>query len=234
MLTDQKLVTILDDVGEIREMLSKGLSEAGFATKSYGRALEFERDMRTISPDLCIIDLGLPDKDGLALVNKIALESGAAIIIISGRSMIQDKIAGLELGADDYITKPFELAEVIARVRALLRRSKDVEQVQKQIVHFSGWTADFDQHTLTDRSGDTQSLSFAEAQVLRLFLDAPNRLITREYILDNLGTTANDNFERAIDVRVSRLRTKLKDDSQNPKLIKTIYGAGYIFIGETS
>lgn len=234
MITDQKLVTILDDAPEIRDMLSKSLSDAGFATKSYGRALEFERDMRTISPDVCIIDLGLPDKDGLALVNKTALESGAAIIIISGRSMIQDKIAGLELGADDYITKPFELAEVIARVRALLRRNKDVEYVQKQVVHFSGWTADFDQHTLIDQSGNIQSLSFAEAQVLRLFLDAPNRLITREYILDNLGSAANDNFERAIDVRISRLRTKLKDNSQNPKLIKTIYGAGYIFIGETS
>ena len=233
MTETSQLVTILDDSHEIREILSVALQNAGFVTKCFSRATEFEHAIRTMSPKVCIVDLGLPDKDGLSLVNKLALESGAAIIIISGRSMVQDKIVGLELGADDYITKPFEAAEVVARVRALLRRSNaEINLQTKQIIHFSGWIADFDQHILTSPTGEVQSLSFAEAQVLQLFLSAPNRLISREHMLEKLGGTASDNFERAMDVRVSRLRTKLQDDPQNPKIIKTIYGAGYIFIGD--
>lgn len=234
MTNASQLVTILDDSREIREMLSVALQDAGYDTKCFGRATEFEREIRSMSPQVCIVDLGLPDKDGLSLVNKLALESGAAIIIISGRSMVQDKIVGLELGADDYITKPFEAAEVVARVRALLRRNRnETDTTANQIRKFSGWTADFDQHILTSPTGEIQSLSFAEAQVLSLFLSAPNRLISRDHMLEKLGGTASDNFERAMDVRVSRLRTKLQDDPQNPKIIKTIYGAGYIFIGNT-
>ncbi len=233
MTTSPQLVTILDDSPEIREILSVALQNAGFQTKCFARATEFEHAIKTMSPHVCIVDLGLPDKDGLSLVNKLALESGAAIIIISGRSMVQDKVVGLELGADDYITKPFEAAEVVARIRALLRRSKvETNKPANQIMKFSGWVADFDQHILTSPKGDIQSLSFAEAQVLHLFLSAPNRLISRDHMLEKLGGTASDNFERAMDVRVSRLRTKLQDDPQNPKIIKTIYGAGYIFIGD--
>ena len=179
MTTSSQLVTILDDSPEIREMLSVALQDAGFETKCFGRATEFEHAIRNMSPHVCIVDLGLPDKDGLSLVNKLALESGAAIIIISGRSMVQDKVVGLELGADDYITKPFEAAEVVARVRALLRRNKpDANKVPNQTIKFSGWVADFDQHILTSPTGEVQSLSFAEAQVLHLFLSAPNRLIS--------------------------------------------------------
>lgn len=229
------LITIVEDAREIRDMLATALMDAGFETKTYGRATEFERDMNSMTPQVCIVDLGLPDKDGLSLVNKLALDSGAIIIIISGRSMVQDKIVGLELGADDYITKPFEPAEVVARVRALLRRnSNNTPHSVQQVVKFSGWTVDFDQHILISDTGDTYNLSFAEAQVLQIFIDAPNRLISRDQMMERLGGTATDNFERAMDVRISRLRTKLKDDPQNPKIIKTIYGAGYIFIGETS
>ncbi len=235
MTTAAKLVTILDDSPEIREMLSVALIDAGFETRCFGRATEFEHAIRTMTPQVCIVDLGLPDKDGLSLVNKLALESGAAIIIISGRAQVHDKVVGLELGADDYITKPFEAAEVVARVRALLRRSRiDTSQPANRIIKFSGWVADFDQHILTSPLGENISLSYAEAQVLHLFLNAPNRLISRDHMLEKLGGSASDNFERAMDVRVSRLRTKLQDDPQNPKIIKTIYGAGYIFIGDVA
>jgi two-component system OmpR family response regulator len=186
MTRTRKLITILDDTREIREMLAHALEDAGFETKSYDRAADFERDLRSISPDLCIIDLGLPDKDGLGIVNRISSGTDAAVVIISGRASTSDKIVGLELGADDYITKPFEIAEVVARVKALLR----------------------------------------------IFLDSPNRLITRDHILDQLSDGQSDNYDRAIDVRVSRLRSKLHDDPNNPKIIKTIYGAGYIFIAD--
>jgi DNA-binding response OmpR family regulator len=236
MTQDRKLITILDDSREIREMLAHALEDAGFETKSYNRAADFERDLRKISPDLCIIDLGLPDRDGLGLVNSVASGTGAAVVIISGRVTTSDKIVGLELGADDYITKPFEIAEVVARVKALLRRTVQTHAAPTQgsVFQFSGWTVDLDQHLITQDGADAARLSFAECQLLRIFLSSPNRLITREHILDQLSDGTSDNYDRAIDVRVSRLRSKLRDDPNNPKIIKTIYGAGYIFIADIS
>jgi len=230
-MSDRPLVTILDDVPEIRTMLQDELEAAGFATRSFSRAAEFERSFASLKPDLCILDLGLPDKDGLALVHRLATEGNVAVMIISGRAMVQDKIVGLELGADDYITKPFDPAEVVARVRALLRRGTRTSQTPASEVRIGEWLVDFNQYTLTAQDGAVVDLSHGEAQVLRLFLDQPNRLISREQMLAAIGGDADDSFDRAIDVRVSRLRTKLRDDPKNPKLIKTIYGAGYIFIG---
>ncbi len=227
----QPLATILDDTREIRDLLQDALQEAGFATQSFARATEFERAIPSISPDLCIIDLGLPDKDGLGVVARMASETGAAILIISGRASLSDKIVGLELGADDYITKPFEVAEVVARAKALIRRGRTTPDTATTF-RFHGWTADLDQHLLTAKDGHVDRLSFAEARVLRLFVTSPNRLITRDQMLDYLGDIAADNYDRAIDVRVSRLRSKLRDDPNNPQIIKTIYGAGYIFIAD--
>ncbi len=225
------LVTILDDEPQIRLMLADALEDAGFRTASFGRATEFEAALAKISPDICLVDLGLPDKDGLTLVHRLALERGAAIIIISGRSQVQDRITGLELGADDYIIKPFDPAEVVARARALLRRGKAEPDQKASVAKFAGWTADFDQFLLRAEDDDVVPLSQAEGEVLKLFLNAPNRLITRDYMQETLGGMAGESFDRAMDVRVSRLRTKLREDPKNPRLIKTIYGAGYIFLG---
>ncbi len=233
MADDQSLITILEDSREIRDLLTETLQQEGFETLSFARASEFERNMRGLKSDVCIIDLGLPDRDGLSVVNTVASNSGAAVLIISGRSNTQDKIVGLELGADDYITKPFEIAEVVARVKALLRRkAPKAEATLSKIVRFNGWTADLEQHLLTSDDGKVERLSFAEGQVLRVFLSKPNRLITRDQILDDLSNGESDNFDRTIDVRISRLRAKLHDDPNNPKVIKTIYGAGYIFIAQ--
>lgn len=224
------LVAILDDVVEIREMLTAELEGGGFRTISFGRATEFEASLLKITPDICILDLGLPDKDGLALVHRLATESKTAVIIISGRAMVQDKIVGLELGADDYITKPFDPAEVVARARAVIRRGRSEPNAAARM-RFGEWEVDFDRFQLTARDGETVDLSQAEAEVLKLFLRSPNRLITRDQMLGALSGEADESFDRAMDVRVSRLRTKLRDDPKNPRLIKTIYGAGYIFIG---
>ncbi|NOX40487.1 MAG: response regulator transcription factor [Alphaproteobacteria bacterium] len=226
------MVAILDDEPQIRLMLSDALQDAGFRTASFGRATEFEAALATLSPSICLVDLGLPDKDGLALVHRLALESGAAIIIISGRAQVQDKVTGLELGADDYIIKPFDPAEVVARARALLRRGRAVEISAPNSAKFAGWTARFERFTLEAEDGEIIPFSQAEGEVLRLFLNAPNRLISRAQMQESLGGLAGESFDRAMDVRVSRLRTKLREDPKNPKLIKTIYGAGYIFLGQ--
>ncbi len=231
-MTAAPLITILDDEPQIRSMLAVALEDAGFRTASFGRATEFEAALATMKPDICLVDLGLPDKDGLALVHRLALEQGARIIIISGRSRVQDKITGLELGADDYISKPFDPAEVVARARVLLRRGAASGGQKASKARFAGWLADFDQFQLQAENGDILPLSHAEGEVLKLFLNSPNRLITRQYMQETLGGVAGDSFDRAMDVRVSRLRTKLREDPKNPRLIKTIYGAGYIFLGE--
>src|SRR5690606_8631342 len=221
-MTDAPLIAILDDEPEIRRLLSSALEEAGFRTVGFSRATEFEAALRRIQPDACLIDLGLPDRDGLALVHRLATESGAAIIIISGRAQVQDRVAGLELGADDYGIKPFEPVEVVDRIRARLRRPVQPASHDAQIVGFSGWTADFDRYLLIAPDGAEIPLSHAEAEVLRMFTDAPRRLITRTQMLDALGGSAGDSFDRAMDVRISRLRTKLREDPRNPQLIKTI------------
>lgn len=228
------MVAILDDEPEIRQMLSDALQDAGFRTVGFGRATEFEAALRKTAPDVCLVDLGLPDRDGLTLVHRLALESGAAIIIISGRAQVQDRVTGLELGADDYIIKPFELAEVVARVRARVRVGKAAKPGQSNTASFAGWTAHFDRYVLEDATGAETGFSHAEGEVLRLFLEAPKRLISRAHMQESLGGAAGESFDRAMDVRISRLRTKLGEDPKNPKLIKTIYGAGYIFLGDVT
>ncbi|MEZ5776749.1 MAG: response regulator transcription factor [Paracoccaceae bacterium] len=227
-------VAILDDEPEIRRMLADALEEAGFRTSCFSRATEFEAALKRTAPDVCLVDLGLPDRDGLALVHRLALESGAAIIIISGRAQVQDRVTGLELGADDYIIKPFDPAEVVARIRARLRKGRTDADRPAATARFAGWTAHFDRYLLIDHDGEETPLSHAEGEMLRLFLDSPKRLISRTQMQESLGGAAGESFDRAMDVRISRLRTKLGEDPKNPRLIKTIYGAGYIFLGDVT
>lgn len=227
------LVSILDDEPEIRTLLTDVLQEAGFDTQSFGRASAFEAALAKRTPDVCLVDLSLPDTDGLTLVHRLALEQGAVVIIISGRAQVQDRVTGLELGADDYISKPFDPAEVVARIRARLRGARPATRASNT-AQFNGWIAHFDRYVLEDEGGVETPFSHAEGEVLRLFLDAPKRLISRAQMQETLGGAASESFDRAMDVRISRLRTKLREDPKNPQLIKTIYGAGYIFLGDVA
>lgn len=229
----EPLVTILDDEPAIRAMLSSALNEAGFRTMGFSRATEFEAALRTATPDVCLVDLSLPDRDGLTLVHQLALEQGAIVIIISGRAQVQDRVTGLELGADDYIIKPFDPSEVVARIRARIRKGKLAVNTGST-ARFENWVAHFDQYILKNSDGCETTFSHAEGEVLRLFLESPKRLISRSHMQETLGGAAGESFDRAMDVRISRLRTKLDEDPKNPKLIKTIYGAGYIFLGDVS
>ena len=232
-MTTAPLIAIVDDTREIRTLLQEALEDAGFQTVCFASATMFEQSIQSLTPQVCIVDLGLPDRDGLSLVNKLASETDAAIMIVSGRSALPDRIAGLELGADDYVTKPFEVAEVVARVKVLLRRRK-VSTTETPAVAFKlgEWSVNLDQHAMVSTSGQTKRLSYAEVKILELFTGAPNRLISRDRLLDHLSEDGSEAYDRAIDVRISRLRNKLGDDPVNPTIIKTIYGAGYIFIAD--
>lgn len=227
-------VAILDDEAQIRRMLSEALTDAGFRTSTYARATEFEAALKRTAPDVCLVDLGLPDRDGLALVHRLALESGATIIIISGRGGTSDRVTGLELGADDYIVKPFDPAEVVARIRARLRKARPAPETGGMVARFDGWEARFDRYVLISPEGAEVPFSHAEGEVLRLFLEAPRRLISRAHMQESLGGAAGESFDRAMDVRISRLRAKLGEDPKNPRLIRTIYGAGYLFLGDVA
>ncbi len=229
-------ISILEDSTEIRKLLKEALLAEGFEVKAYGLAQQFEGDVKAWNPDVCIVDLGLPDKDGLAILSHLANNFDTAIMVVSGRSTLSDKVAGLELGADDYITKPFEVTELVARIRALIRRKNVVgTSGDKNVFQFSGWTADLSKFLLTSERGKEQRLSASEVALLEIFLRRANRLITRDQIREELGDRGDEfSFDRAIDVRVSRLRTKLKDSPKNSKIIQTIYGAGYILISDVS
>ena len=226
-----ELIAILDDEPEILRLLSDALEGAGFRTARFRRAADFTAAAARLAPSVCLIDLSLPDRDGLSVVYEMAQDQGAAVIIISGRTNIQDKVTGLGLGADDYIVKPFDPAEVVARVQVALRRREPPAIASEQAV-FAGRAVDFRGFVATMPDGETASLSRAEADLLRLFLERPNRLLSREDIHARVGGGARGAADRAIDVRVSRLRSKLGDDPKNPTLIKTIYGAGYLFVGD--
>lgn len=230
-VADAPLISILDDEPAIRTILASALEDAGFRTMSFARATEFEAALAKTSPDVCLVDLSLPDKDGLTVVHQLALEQGARVIIISGRAEVRDRVTGLELGADDYIIKPFDPSEVVARIRAHLRRDAPTEN-KGDTATFNGWVAHFDRYVLCNEAGIETPFSHAEGEVLRLFLERPKRLISRQSMQETLGGAAGESFDRAMDVRISRLRTKLNEDPKNPKLIKTIYGAGYIFLGD--
>lgn len=233
-MSEAPLIAVLDDEPEVLAILRDAIEGAGFRMRGHATAASFEQALPRLRPALCIVDLGLPDKDGLALVYKLAQEQGAAVMIVSGRRGVQDKVAGLELGADDYIVKPFDPAEVVARIRALLRRGDRTAAGRRSVAAFAGWRADFDRFALVAPDGEETRLSRAEGEILRLFLETPNRLLSRAQIQDGIGGAAGDGYDRAIDVRVSRLRTKLRDDPKKPTLIRTIYGAGYIFVGDVS
>lgn len=225
-------VAIVEDTPEILTLLSDALDKAGYAIQGFSNAAAFENREPASEPDLCIVDLGLPDKDGLALVSQLAANSQTSILVISGRSALSDKILGLELGADDYISKPFDISEVVARVNALMRRRAPIESPALAAVeHFCGWTADFSSFMLIDEAGQQKRMSSSEADLLKVFLKNAGKLLTREQLQVELDDKSDStSFDRAVDVRISRLRSKLGDSTRNPKIIKTIYGAGYIFL----
>lgn len=235
-MTYQDHIAIVEDSVEILSLLKDTFQDAGYRVSTFTHAEEFEHFFTHSTPDLCIIDLGLPDKDGLGLVSLVANTTDASILVLSGRSALEDRVTGLEQGADDYLAKPFEITEVIARARALMRRrAPSTAAPQQTDFQFSGWTANLTTFTLTHDSGETKRLSASEGALLTVFSKYRNKLITREQIQIELDDQSDSiSFDRAIDVRVSRLRSKLNDSTKNPKIIKTIYGAGYIFITGTT
>lgn len=229
-------IFILEDEKETVRIMRRALEELGFVVQDFRLCSEFENALETSPPDLCLIDLGLPDGDGLTVVSDTLKRRGIPAIIVTGRAATTDRIVGLELGADDYIAKPFEPREMAARVRAVLRRGHlhtvSARRVDNpRIARFEGWVADFSSCTLTNPDNNTENLSAAEAALLETFLSSSGHVLSRSKLVD-IGSPDDDQdpFHRSIDARVSRLRRKLGDDPKAPKLIRTVYGTGYVFV----
>ncbi|MBP7467808.1 MAG: response regulator transcription factor [Thauera sp.] len=228
--SSQPAIFVLEDDADVARLICMSLSDYGFRCEHLSTGRQLLARARQSAPDLCIVDLGLPDMDGMQVVRELQDGSPCAVLILTGRNDVTDRVLGLELGADDYIVKPFEPRELVARVRSILRRYQRAPAAEapseRKLARFAGWSFDANRHALTAPDGREMSLSAAEAGLLATLLRRPNKILSREQLL---GERDVDPFDRSIDVRISRLRRKLDDDPQNPKLIKTVYGAGYLF-----
>ena len=228
----QKLVAIVEDDPDVARIIEQVLADFGFRTVWCRSAGDLLRRLRSLAPDLCIIDLGLPDMDGLDVMQRVRAQSACGIVILTGRAHVSDRVMGLELGADDYVLKPFEPRELVARVRSILRRRENPGiSPSRLIAEFAGWRFNLGNNTLTAPNGQNQVLSTSEAELLKVFVGSPNRILQREQLM---GTRDLAPTDRSIDVRISRLRRKLEPDAESPAFIKTVYGAGYLFLATVS
>jgi two-component system, OmpR family, response regulator len=225
-------ILIVDDDAEIRDLLTQYLVKNGFRVTAVpdGRGMWRALDAGRI--DLIVLDLMLPGDDGLTLCRNLRAKSDTPVIMLTARGEETDRIVGLEMGADDYLAKPFSARELQARIKAILRRARNLpENLQAESarhIHFSGWTLDTAQRQLLSATGVVTPLSGAEYRLLRIFLRHPNRVLNRDQLVDLTQGKEADPLDRSIDVQVSRLRHRLGDDSREPRLIKTVRGEGYV------
>lgn len=231
----QKRIVIVEDDADVARVIGQVLGDFSFRTDWCRNAADLLRRLPALAPDLCIIDLGLPDMDGIELMQRVRARSACGILIVTGRAYVSDRVMGLELGADDYMLKPFEPRELVARVRSILRRLENgadgAAPAQRQVAAFSGWQFNVGNNTLHAPNGERNVLSTAEANLLKVFVHNPNRILQREQLLGNRDLSSTD---RSIDVSISRLRRKLEPDASSQAFIKTVYGAGYLFLASVS
>lgn len=240
MINDQAInsptILVVEDDPLILEEVCETLLVEGFQTLRAESAQELRILVERNTIDLFLIDLNLPDEDGLTLAKEIRQASDVGIIIVTGKSGETDRIVGLEIGADDYVTKPFSPREFLARVRSVLRRTKGSvypdkvpEAFAREIAVFHGWQLDLGAHYLVAPDGNEISLTTAEFELLRVFVERPNRVLTRDFLLDRIHGREWASDDRGIDGLVSRLRKKIKAPADNPALITTVRGVGYMF-----
>lgn len=223
-------VLIVDDDWDIRTLLAEVLVKAGFAVATSANGTEMREALAGRPVDLIVLDLNLPGEDGLALCREIRASATTPIIILSARADPIDRILGLELGSDDYLTKPFEPRELVARIRSVLRRL-DQRSPERRPVRavFQNWALDFEHRHLVDPRGRIIMLSGAEYALLSALIEHAHEVLTREQITALGVCAAGEGAGRAIDLQVSRLRQKLGDDARASEIIKTVRNNGYVF-----
>jgi len=227
-------ILIVDDHREIRELVSRALSKEGFRVSAAPDGRAMRKTLADSRIDLVLLDLMLPGEDGLSLCRALRAESAVPIIILTAKGEEVDRVIGLEMGADDYLPKPFGSRELIARIKAVLRRSREhglhgrPERRPRQY-RFDRWSLDTASRALVRQDGVAVPLSTGEYDLLIAFVERPQRVLNRDQLLDLARGRSSAGLDRSIDTQVSRLRKKLELDPGDPKLIKTVWGGGYVF-----
>ena len=232
-------ILVIDDDENLQIVLEEYLAGDGYSVKTAESVQTALKQAQENPFDVILLDLTLPDGEGLHLIPQLKSSTNAQIIVVSGKTDTTEKVVCLEMGADDYMTKPFEMRELSARVKAVMRRtsapnpSEQKPEAAKadQIKFENGWHLDRTQYQLFDDKGESAGLTTGEFQLLEALVDAPNRALSREQLFDLTRDGKFDAYDRAIDIQVARLRKKMGDDTKNPTLIKTVRGIGYMFSG---
>lgn len=231
-------ILVVDDNREIRDLLTRLLTKDGLrvSTAPDGRAMRKVLGESRI--DLIVLDLMLPGEDGLTLCRQLRAESAIPVIMLTAKGEEIDRVVGLEMGADDYVAKPFSSRELLARIKAVLRRAQslpaDARSSEGANFRFAGWTLDMAKRELVSADGVIVPLSTGEYDLLLAFIHHPQRVLSRDQLLDLARGRAATVFDRSIDTQVSRLRRKIERNPKDPEVIKTVWGGGYIFTPSVS
>ncbi|MGC3985560.1 MAG: response regulator [Pseudorhodoferax sp.] len=229
-------VLVVDDHEDIRVPLAAYLRRCGLQVATAGSAAAMHAQLAGQAFDLVVLDIMLPDASGLDLCRDIGGAPGLPVILLTARATLGDRVAGLQTGADDYVVKPFEPSELLARIHAVLRRQARplLPAARSSVLVFDGWRFDVARRELRDRAGQDVPLSEVEFQLLLVLVQHANEVLSRERLLDLTQRGEQSVFDRSIDKQISRLRQKLEADPRKPALIKTAWGNGYIFVANVS
>jgi two-component system OmpR family response regulator len=231
-------ILVVDDHREMRDLVSRALAKDGFRVSTAGDGMTMRKVLTDARIDLILLDLMLPGEDGLSLCRSLRAESDIPIIMLTAKGDEVDRVIGLEMGADDYLPKPFGSRELIARIRAVLRRNRARDPAGKQDkakrYRFDRWAFDVDKRELLGSDAVAVPLSTGEFDLLLALVEHPQRTLSRDQLLDLARHRAANTFDRSMDTQVSRLRKKIEIDPTDPTLIKTVWGGGYIFTPDVS
>lgn len=230
-------IAIVEDDAEIRDLVVAFLSRENYCVAGFENGAAFDDARETSDFDLVILDIMMPGEDGLSICRRLIAAGGPAVIILSAKGDDIDRIVGLEIGADDYLVKPFNPRELLARIKSVLRRKGAAPVIDdtvetSEVLIFSGWRLAIEEHSLINPQGAAVTLSPGEFSLLAALARHPRRIISRDQLLDWTRGSGAAPVDRAIDVQLSRLRRKLGDDPKSPTLIKTVRGGGYLFASE--
>jgi DNA-binding response OmpR family regulator len=234
-MSERQHIVVVDDEAPAREMVADYLRIHGFEVTTCDGGASLRRTITKQSPDLIVLDLNMPEEDGLSIIRALKQQMAVPIIMLTATAGAIDRIVGLELGADDYLAKPCELRELLARIRSVLRRSvpapvsEAVAPRRQPLVRFGTKWLDLHAQLLRDDRGNEFPLAGSEFALLKVFAENPKRVLSREQLLDLANARDREAFDRAIDVRITRLRRKIEPDPAHPSVIRTVRGAGYLF-----
>ncbi len=229
-------ILVVDDHRDIRDLVARYLAKHGLRVTTAEGGAAMKRALKASALDLVVLDIMMPGEDGLSLCRHLRETTDLPVILLTAMAEETDRVIGLEIGADDYVTKPFNPRELLARIKAVLRRAQSLPRQRAAApagqIRFGGWTFNAAQREVLGADGTAVPLSSAEFQLLSAFLEHPNMVLSRDQLLDLTQGRAAKVFDRSIDNQVSRLRRKIETDPKNPALIKTVWGGGYILAAE--